>query len=1342
MWKVREIADKVTNVVMNYTEVEAKVREATNDDAWGPTGAVMQEIAQATYTFENLPEVMTMLWKRMLQDNRKNWRRTYKSLLLLNYLVRNGSERVVTSSREHIYDLRGLENYTFIDEFGKDQGINIRHKVKELIDFIQDDEKLREERKKAKKNKDKYVGMSSDAMGMRGFGNGEKWRKEEICEWDQDMGGRREPYSESPNNSDDGERYDSDPELQSTTHQNVSKFSTKEYKDSETQETNIIENKLCTPTRKPKSATPSKKIDLGAAANYGKTKSPAESTNKNSGNNNLLDVLGVETAVESNDNFFSSSTTTETQNEFGDFNSAFSNNQNKVSSGEKKEDEFADFSSAFSSVTPVPSVNSPMSLFPQPSSQISSVTNGNSVSSNTDLLSGLNTGTTTTSNSNILLNNPLDDTFPSNQAVGAEEDRRKDSVSVEELGRQLLKLTKEQDFKRIEDFIERIVECLPGPVTPQKVLQIDVTSFSIDNFSNKLYGQILNFVLGKVDEVDWFARSISKIPPQVIRLFACDGANLTMLHESINVLCEALRETQKQTAKLDIVVHLLGKLVESDEIESAFLDFNNQLIERSDDTKAKILFDTKEEMWQECIQLFVSLPNRVANKLGGKVPDLFLSEHFSGILFVHIINCLIYSAKIKSHLGESVELDKISKLLGKTMVGYSRTPSMIKFVEVMDKLCCSQSEEFAETIQEVMGSLDSSCVEVAAVNLLNHCSNSSVMIILNGVLKSDHWSHALLRKIPFLTLSHKESLIRNLVHYLSYVQCGHAESDKLSRVLLDLVTQLLDIWADKSALLHTPLEQHVYITKIIIMGVKFLLKECKVDQSVVMDLQSRLFSGMPTHLESTSETIRAVGMITAECFIKEINSASTNEQAPKLEFEYKNMCQDALVAVNEIRAFSEYDIDTKLSEKQRTSDFDIDSLCESFKKEFSISFNHDSKSEKSSDSEIGKEVGLSTPSQSRAVNLATEVNSDLGSSDDLEPYDLSNDIPLLKAKRPLYLRDLLKNLVEGHDTKKDPDVWIASLEACEELVYKQLPDDDITLGLELLEILLSLDMQFYCENFEELRFAGALAVLVVYPAPSAEFLCKCFHEDNKRFSIAHRLLMLDVIAEGAKLLSSPTKDPVRLAQESMSLQIVIPKKETIKSSPNWEDVVKERINKKTRVFCHPSARMPVGKKNVFASVVGSFFFPLIRGKGETTRGIMFRCDKSTQESPEDSLLLVTRLLHTLAVVMASAVNSHLAQRMGKELLEATWSLRFHDEPKIKEEVIACLASVVLAVPKSLLNSELLNEMVEANSWLEDVANSDVIIGGRSYEENVNCQRFAAQVSFLIRNALSFEKDFV
>ena len=36
-----------------------------------------------------------------------------------------------------------------------------------MIEFIQDDNRLREERKKAKKNKDKYVGVSSDSIGFK-----------------------------------------------------------------------------------------------------------------------------------------------------------------------------------------------------------------------------------------------------------------------------------------------------------------------------------------------------------------------------------------------------------------------------------------------------------------------------------------------------------------------------------------------------------------------------------------------------------------------------------------------------------------------------------------------------------------------------------------------------------------------------------------------------------------------------------------------------------------------------------------------------------------------------------------------------------------------------------------------------------------------------------------------------------------------------------------------------------------------------------------------------------------------------------------------------------------------
>lgn len=453
MWKVREIADKVTNVVMNYTDVEAKVREATNDDPWGPTGVLMQEVAQATLTYEHFPEVMTMLWKRMLQDNRKNWRRTYKALLVLNYLVRNGSERVVTSSREHIYDLRGLENYTYVDEYGKDQGINVRHKVRELIDFIQDDEKLREERKKAKKNKDKYVGMSSDAMGYRGgFGGGDKWdetprwRKEEIGEWDQDRGGGGRE-DESNNNSEEGEHYDSEPDNSFPPPQSLRKSSpTKEYKDTESVDSSnntITVAKLSTPTRKTKTSTPSKKIDLGAAANYGKTQQ--QQTSAKPATNTAEDLLG---GVLSNDNNESADYFNPRDNNpsqpaaFCDFTAAFPSDSNNKS--DNKIDEFADFNSAFdgsssntnanSNVNLVMNAVSNINLNPQPftspapslfnvaptaqvpafSNQSSVVANGKIGGSNTgsglqqpsnaDLLMGLSSGTTTP-----VTKNPLDD---------------------------------------------------------------------------------------------------------------------------------------------------------------------------------------------------------------------------------------------------------------------------------------------------------------------------------------------------------------------------------------------------------------------------------------------------------------------------------------------------------------------------------------------------------------------------------------------------------------------------------------------------------------------------------------------------------------------------------------------------------------------------------------------------------------------------------------------------------------------------------------------------------------------------------------------------------------------
>ena len=48
----------------------------------------------------------------------------------------------------------------------------VRHKVKELILLVQDDERMRTERKRAKKNRDKYTGMSSDKLQDTNYSKG------------------------------------------------------------------------------------------------------------------------------------------------------------------------------------------------------------------------------------------------------------------------------------------------------------------------------------------------------------------------------------------------------------------------------------------------------------------------------------------------------------------------------------------------------------------------------------------------------------------------------------------------------------------------------------------------------------------------------------------------------------------------------------------------------------------------------------------------------------------------------------------------------------------------------------------------------------------------------------------------------------------------------------------------------------------------------------------------------------------------------------------------------------------------------------------------------------------
>ena len=165
MINVQGIRRNMKNVVKNYSDAQVKVREATSNDPWGPSSTLMSEIADLTYNVVAFSEIMQMIWKR-LNDHGKNWRHVYKALVLLEYLIKTGSEKVAQQCRENIFAIQTLKDFQYIEE-NKDQGMNVREKSKLLVALLKDEEKLKTERTRALKAKERFA-QSMSYMGSSG----------------------------------------------------------------------------------------------------------------------------------------------------------------------------------------------------------------------------------------------------------------------------------------------------------------------------------------------------------------------------------------------------------------------------------------------------------------------------------------------------------------------------------------------------------------------------------------------------------------------------------------------------------------------------------------------------------------------------------------------------------------------------------------------------------------------------------------------------------------------------------------------------------------------------------------------------------------------------------------------------------------------------------------------------------------------------------------------------------------------------------------------------------------------------------------------------------------------
>lgn len=139
---------------------------------------------------------MEMLDKR-LNDKGKNWRHVFKALTVLDYILHAGSENVVIYFKDNLYIVKTLKEFVYVDDQGKDVGHNVRQKAKDITNLLQDEDRLRAERRQRGAMRDRMLGNIAD-HGLQGeddFGGRDynsSWRDQE-----------RRPPARRPDNDED-----------------------------------------------------------------------------------------------------------------------------------------------------------------------------------------------------------------------------------------------------------------------------------------------------------------------------------------------------------------------------------------------------------------------------------------------------------------------------------------------------------------------------------------------------------------------------------------------------------------------------------------------------------------------------------------------------------------------------------------------------------------------------------------------------------------------------------------------------------------------------------------------------------------------------------------------------------------------------------------------------------------------------------------------------------------------------------------------------------------------------------------------------------------------------------
>ncbi|EEF31530.1 protein with unknown function [Ricinus communis] len=145
----------------DVTPTELLTEEATSGDFWAPDTRTMAVISRAAFEVDDYWRIVDILHKRLMKFDRKTWRVSYKSLLVLEHLLTHGPLRVVDEFESDKEVIKEIGSFQFVDEKGFNWALSVGNLSARILKLLEDEQFLKEERAKSRKL----------SRGIQGFGS-------------------------------------------------------------------------------------------------------------------------------------------------------------------------------------------------------------------------------------------------------------------------------------------------------------------------------------------------------------------------------------------------------------------------------------------------------------------------------------------------------------------------------------------------------------------------------------------------------------------------------------------------------------------------------------------------------------------------------------------------------------------------------------------------------------------------------------------------------------------------------------------------------------------------------------------------------------------------------------------------------------------------------------------------------------------------------------------------------------------------------------------------------------------------------------------------------------------